>query len=58
MDSDCSIAGQHEKDVIEFARANGTTLVPLIVNRRFDPEVAHAILMTDETRRKAAIDGL
>lgn len=54
MDSDCSITGQYEEDVIEFARANGTTLVPLIANRSFDPEVAHAILLNDETRRKAA----
>ncbi|MGE5584237.1 MAG: glycosyl hydrolase family 18 protein [Bacillota bacterium] len=54
MDADGDIKSEEEGDTVKFARSSGTVLVPLIVNEKFSPEVAHEILRTADTRRRAA----
>ena len=56
MDADGNIKSEEKAaaDTINFARASGTVVVPLIVNEKFSPEVAHEILLTEDTRRRAA----
>lgn len=54
MDAGGNIKSEEEADTVRFARSSGTVLVPLIVNEKFSPEVAHEILVTGDTRRRAA----
>lgn len=54
MDAQGEIKSEEEADTVRVARSTGTTVVPLIVNEKFSPEVAHEILMDEDTRRRAA----
>jgi len=54
MKADLSITGTTDRLVIDFAKAHGISLHPLIRNDRFDPAVAKAILATPKRRAKAA----
>lgn len=54
MDARGEIKSEEEADTPRVARSAGTTLVPLIVNEKFNPEVAHEILLDEDTRRRAA----
>ena len=50
--ADGSITGYARRDVIDAAHANGVAIIPLVVNKDVDPDVAHAML-ADPTRRAA-----
>jgi len=48
--ADGSITGYARRDVIDAAHAGGIAIIPLVVNKDVDPDVAHAIL-SDPARR-------
>ncbi len=48
--ADGSITGYARRDVIDAAHAGGVAIIPLVVNKDVDPDVAHAIL-ADPARR-------
>jgi len=48
--ADGSITGYARRDVIDAAHAGGVAIIPLVVNKDVDPDVAHAILV-DPARR-------
>ncbi len=48
--ADGSITGYARRDVIDAAHAGGVAIIPLVVNKDVDPDVAHAIL-SDPARR-------
>ena len=48
--ADGSITGYARRDVIDAAHAAGVAIIPLVVNKDVDPNVAHAIL-ADPARR-------
>ena len=50
--ADGSITGYARRDVIDAAHAGGVAIIPLVVNKDVDPDVAHAIL-ADPARRAA-----
>ena len=50
--ADGSITGYARRDVIDAAQAGGVAIIPLVVNKDVDPDVAHAIL-ADPARRAA-----
>jgi spore germination protein YaaH len=50
--ADGSITGYARRDVIDAAHAAGVAIIPLVVNKDVDPDVAHAIL-ADPARRAA-----
>ncbi|MCR4401940.1 MAG: glycosyl hydrolase family 18 protein [Firmicutes bacterium] len=53
----CGNIQSEERDVfqtIDLARTRGIAVVPLIANERFSPEVAHDVLASEDTRRRAA----
>ena len=50
--ADGSITGYARRDVIDAAHAGGVAIIPLVVNKDVDPDVAHAILL-DPARRAA-----
>ena len=50
--ADGSITGYARRDIIDAAHANGVAIIPLVVNKDVDPDVAHAIL-ADPARRAA-----
>jgi spore germination protein YaaH len=50
--ADGSITGYARRDVIDAAHGGGVAIIPLVVNKDVDPEVAHAIL-ADPARRAA-----
>ena len=54
---DGSITGYARQDVIDAAHAHGVQIVPLVVNKDVDPDVAHAIL-ADPSRRTALANRL
>src|SRR5262245_35758425 len=54
IDARGEVASRRDDRVLEVARAAGVPVHPLIVNERFQPDVAHALLATPETRRRAA----
>lgn len=54
MDARGEIKSEEEADTVSVARSAGTILVPLIVNEKFSPEVAHEFLLDEDTRRRAA----
>lgn len=55
--ADGSITGYARQDIIDAAHAHGVQLVPLVVNKDVDPDVAHAIL-ADPARRRALANRL
>ena len=50
--ADGGITGYARRDVIDAAHAGGVAIIPLVVNKDVDPDVAHAIL-ADPARRAA-----
>ncbi len=50
--ADGSITGYARRDVIDAAHAGGVAIIPLVVNKDIDPDVAHAVL-SDPDRRAA-----
>jgi len=50
--ADGSITGYARRDVIDAAHAGAVAIIPLVVNKDVDPDVAHAIL-ADPARRAA-----
>jgi len=50
--ADGGIIGYARRDVIDAAHAGGVAIIPLVVNKDVDPDVAHAIL-ADPARRAA-----
>ncbi len=50
--ADGSITGYARRDVIDAAHAGGVAVIPLVVNKDVDPDVAHAVL-SDPARRAA-----
>ena len=50
--ADGSLTGYARRDVIDAAHAGGVAIIPLVVNKDVDPDVAHAIL-ADPARRAA-----
>ena len=50
--ADGSITGYARRDVIDAAHGAGVAIIPLVVNKDVDPDVAHAIL-ADPARRAA-----
>ncbi len=48
--ADGSITGYARRDVIDAAHTGGVAIIPLVVNKDVDPDVAHAIL-ADPARR-------
>ena len=50
--ADGSITGYARRDVIDAAHAGAIAIIPLVVNKDVDPDVAHAIL-ADPARRAA-----
>jgi spore germination protein YaaH len=50
--ADGTITGYARRDVIDAAHGGGVAIIPLVVNKDVDPEVAHAIL-ADPVRRAA-----
>ena len=50
--ADGGITGYARHDVIDAAHAGGVAIIPLVVNKDVDPDVAHAIL-ADPARRAA-----
>jgi spore germination protein YaaH len=48
--ADGSITAYARRDIIDAAHANGVAIIPLVVNKDVDPDVAHAIL-ADPARR-------
>jgi len=50
--ADGSITGYARRDVIDAAHSGGVAIIPLVVNKDVDPDVAHAIL-ADPARRAA-----
>jgi spore germination protein YaaH len=50
--ADGSITGYARRDVIDAAHAGGVAIIPLVVNKDVDPDVAHTIL-ADPARRAA-----
>ena len=50
--ADGSITGYARRDVIDAAHAGGVAIIPLVVNKDVDPDIAHAIL-ADPARRAA-----
>jgi spore germination protein YaaH len=54
MTADLTVHSRQDPDVAAFARQQDIRLHPLIVNQGFDPDIAHAILATEETRQRAA----
>lgn len=50
--ADGSITGYARRDVIDAAHAGGVAIIPLVVNKDVDPDVAHAVL-SDPDRRAA-----
>jgi spore germination protein YaaH len=50
--ADGSITGYARRDVIDAAHGGGVAIIPLVVNKDVDPDVAHAIL-ADPARRAA-----
>lgn len=56
MDKDGNIKSEERDapDIIGLARTRGIAVVPLIANERFSPDVAHDVLLTEHTRRRAA----
>ena len=55
--ADGTITGYARRDVIDAAHANGIAIIPLVVNKDVDPDVAHAIL-ADPARRAALANNL
>jgi spore germination protein YaaH len=53
--ADGTITGYARRDVIDAAHANGIAVIPLVVNKDVDPDVAHAIL--SDPARRAALAG-
>jgi spore germination protein YaaH len=50
--ADGTITGYARRDVIDAAHSGGVAIIPLVVNKDVDPDVAHAIL-ADPARRSA-----
>jgi spore germination protein YaaH len=55
--ADGSITGYARRDVIDAAHGGGVAIIPLVVNKDVDPDVAHAIL-ADPARRAALATNL
>jgi spore germination protein YaaH len=55
--ADGSITGYARQDIIDAAHAQGVQIVPLVVNKDVDPDVAHAVL-ADPARRGALANRL
>jgi spore germination protein YaaH len=53
--ADGTITGYARRDVIDAAHTNGIAVIPLVVNKDVDPDVAHAIL--SDPARRAALAG-
>src|SRR5437879_11737864 len=53
--ADGSITGYARRDVIDAAHAGAVAIIPLVVNKDVDPDVAHAILA--DPARRAALAG-
>jgi spore germination protein len=53
--ADGSITGYARRDVIDAAHGGGVAIIPLVVNKDVDPDVAHAILA--DPARRAALAG-
>ena len=54
MDGRGEIASRRAEGVLEIASGRGIGVHPLIVNERFEPEVAHALLRDAPSRARAA----
>ena len=54
MTGDLNVASRMTPDVAALARERGIAIHPLIVNEGFDADIAHRILATPESRRRAA----
>jgi spore germination protein YaaH len=53
--ADGTVTGYARRDVIDAAHASGIAIIPLVVNKDVDPDVAHAIL--SDPARRAALAG-
>jgi spore germination protein YaaH len=53
--ADGTVTGYARRDVIDAAHASGIAIIPLLVNKDVDPDVAHAIL--SDPARRAALAG-